>query len=137
MSAAASSSSHPQHEPDPTVLEPFAYLTGMPGKDVRGKLIDCFSLWLPLTKERSEAIKLIVGELHNASQIHPKDWKWRGNLDEGLRQVVRDDPPFAERRVHACEHSLEERLPDALDRVVTRGLIKPPSPPPLTRGARV
>ena len=69
MSAAASSSSHPQHEPDPTVLEPFAYLTGMPGKDVRGKLIDCFSLWLPLTKERSEAIKLIVGELHNASLL--------------------------------------------------------------------
>ena len=25
MSAAASSSSHPQHEPDPTVLEPFAH----------------------------------------------------------------------------------------------------------------
>lgn len=34
------------HRPDPALLESFRYINGMPGKDVRGKLIDCFQLWM-------------------------------------------------------------------------------------------
>ena len=61
--------SHPLHEPDETVLEPFRYLTGTPGKDVRGKLIECFTLWMPLSAAQMDTIKTIVGELHNASLL--------------------------------------------------------------------
>lgn len=61
---------HPAHAPDPAVLEPFRYITCTPGKDVRGKLIDCFTQWLPnLTAAQIDTIKAIVGELHNASLL--------------------------------------------------------------------
>ena len=35
-----------QHIPDPALLEAYRYINSVPGKDVRGKLIDCFQLWL-------------------------------------------------------------------------------------------
>ena len=34
------------HKPDPALLEAFRYIDEMPGKNVRGTLIDCFQLWL-------------------------------------------------------------------------------------------
>ncbi len=34
------------HQPDPALLEAFRYINAMPGKDVRGKLIDCFQSWM-------------------------------------------------------------------------------------------
>lgn len=34
-----------QHNPDPSLLEAYQYISSVPGKDVRGKLIDCFQLW--------------------------------------------------------------------------------------------
>ena len=40
------------HRPDPTLLESFRYISSMPGKDVRGKLIDCFQLWLNISSEQ-------------------------------------------------------------------------------------
>jgi hypothetical protein len=49
------SSSHVEdllpHRPDSTLLESFRYISSMPGKDVRGKLIDCFQLWLNISSE--------------------------------------------------------------------------------------
>ncbi|KAL3943982.1 MAG: hypothetical protein SGBAC_001935 [Bacillariaceae sp.] len=40
----------------------------MPGKNVRGKMIDCFQLWLEVeSEEHLNSIKDIVGDLHNAS----------------------------------------------------------------------
>ena len=36
------------HKEDPILLEAFHYINSVPGKDVRGKLIDCFQLWLPI-----------------------------------------------------------------------------------------
>ena len=36
------------HKEDPILLEAFDYINSFPGKDVRGKLIDCFQLWLPI-----------------------------------------------------------------------------------------
>lgn len=93
------SSDHHQHKitsthiPDPLLLEPFHYVNSVPGKDVRGKLIDCFQLWLqvPTTNTRIskqeehqegqhegqheeeyeilQTIKDIVADLHNASLL--------------------------------------------------------------------
>lgn len=56
------------HVKDETVLEPFRYISSVPGKDVRGKLIDCFQLWFHVESDAVlQAIKEIIGDLHNAS----------------------------------------------------------------------
>jgi geranylgeranyl diphosphate synthase, type III len=58
-----------EHEPDTACLEPFNYLLQMPGKDVRGGLIDCFQLWLQIPDDKLDIIKEIVSSLHNASLL--------------------------------------------------------------------
>jgi geranylgeranyl diphosphate synthase type 3 len=71
------------HQQDPSLLEAFRYINSVPGKDVRGKLIDCFELWLKVENAPAAAaadtdasdinvldqIKDIVGDLHNASLL--------------------------------------------------------------------
>lgn len=58
------------HKVDDSLLEPFHYINSVPGKDVRGKLIDCFQFWFKVDNpEVLEAIKDIVGDLHNASLL--------------------------------------------------------------------
>jgi geranylgeranyl diphosphate synthase type 3 len=51
------------------LLEPFEYLKQIPGKDVRGLLIDCFQQWLQAPEEKIAMIKDIVDSLHNASLL--------------------------------------------------------------------
>ena len=59
------------HVQDPALLESFRYVNSMPGKNVRGKMIDCFQLWLGIDKDSRpevlDSVKAIVGDLHNAS----------------------------------------------------------------------
>ena len=56
------------HKPDPSLLESFRYINSMPGKNVRGKMIDCFQLWMNVeSTDVLNSIKDIVGDLHNAS----------------------------------------------------------------------
>jgi len=59
------------HKTDSALLESFRYVNSMPGKNVRGKMIDCFQLWLKIDQtsrpEVLDSIKAIVGDLHNAS----------------------------------------------------------------------
>lgn len=57
------------HVKDEKVLEPYNYIVATPGKDVRGKLIDCFQVWLKIPEETNKVIKEIIGELHNASLL--------------------------------------------------------------------
>lgn len=58
------------HNPDPSLLEAFRYINSVPGKDIRGKLIDCFQIWLQVEEEFVlDAIKDIVADLHNASLL--------------------------------------------------------------------
>ncbi|CAM9378110.1 unnamed protein product [Ectocarpus sp. 6 AP-2014] len=57
------------HEVDQDIMEPFHYINQVPGKDVRGKLIDAFQIWLDIPAERIDAIKEVVGMLHNASLL--------------------------------------------------------------------
>eukprot|EP00543_Licmophora_paradoxa_P000829 CAMPEP_0202458474 /NCGR_PEP_ID=MMETSP1360-20130828/25809_1 /ASSEMBLY_ACC=CAM_ASM_000848 /TAXON_ID=515479 /ORGANISM="Licmophora paradoxa, Strain CCMP2313" /LENGTH=318 /DNA_ID=CAMNT_0049079041 /DNA_START=76 /DNA_END=1032 /DNA_ORIENTATION=+ len=62
--------SQQQHQIDPSLLESFRYISTVPGKDVRGKLIDCFQLWLKVeSAETLDKIKDLVGDLHNASLL--------------------------------------------------------------------
>lgn len=51
------------------ILEPFQYLCEIPGKDVRGSLIDCFQEWLRIPEETIHVIKDIIASLHNASLL--------------------------------------------------------------------
>eukprot|EP00591_Stephanopyxis_turris_P005853 CAMPEP_0195514670 /NCGR_PEP_ID=MMETSP0794_2-20130614/5980_1 /TAXON_ID=515487 /ORGANISM="Stephanopyxis turris, Strain CCMP 815" /LENGTH=361 /DNA_ID=CAMNT_0040642953 /DNA_START=202 /DNA_END=1287 /DNA_ORIENTATION=+ len=64
------------HERDKSVLEPYHYIDSVPGKDVRGKLIDCFQLWLEVKNNKDDdesptgvldVVKEIIRKLHTAS----------------------------------------------------------------------
>jgi geranylgeranyl diphosphate synthase type 3 len=57
------------HQTNQALLEPYAYLKQIPGKDFRGHLIDCFQLWLDIPPEKVVAIKEIIDSLHNASLL--------------------------------------------------------------------
>ena len=58
-----------QHAVDASILEPFAYISETPGKDVRGALIDAFNVWLKIPPEKAAQIKSIISRLHNASLL--------------------------------------------------------------------
>eukprot|EP00816_Leptocylindrus_hargravesii_P013410 CAMPEP_0196816184 /NCGR_PEP_ID=MMETSP1362-20130617/53962_1 /TAXON_ID=163516 /ORGANISM="Leptocylindrus danicus, Strain CCMP1856" /LENGTH=314 /DNA_ID=CAMNT_0042193413 /DNA_START=46 /DNA_END=990 /DNA_ORIENTATION=+ len=57
------------HETDPALLEAYRYINTVPGKNVRGKMIDCFQLWLKVSEEHTSTIKEIIADLHNASLL--------------------------------------------------------------------
>jgi len=88
------------HKPDESLMEAFRYINSVPGKDVRGKLIDCFQLWFQVEdpddketggdqgdKEKGKrilsSIKEIVGSLHNASLLID-DIEDNSNLRRGI-----------------------------------------------------
>ncbi|KAJ8586448.1 terpenoid synthase [Rhizopogon salebrosus TDB-379] len=51
------------------LLEPYTYITANPGKEIRGKLVEGFNLWLNVPKEKLTVINRVVGLLHNASLL--------------------------------------------------------------------
>ena len=59
------------HKPDLALLESFRYINSMPGKNVRGLMIDCFQSWLTVDQSSKpqllDSVKEIIGDLHNAS----------------------------------------------------------------------
>lgn len=55
--------------PNKELLEPYSYLKQIPGKDVRGHLIDAFNVWLQLPEDKVTEIKKIIDALHNASLL--------------------------------------------------------------------
>jgi geranylgeranyl diphosphate synthase type 3 len=69
MSSTDSTYTYADHVVDETVLEPFRYLQQVPGKNVRGQLIDAFNLWLKIPVDKVEEIKNVIGNLHTASLL--------------------------------------------------------------------
>ncbi|KAG0700201.1 isoprenoid synthase domain-containing protein [Suillus ampliporus] len=51
------------------LLEPYTYITANPGKEIRGKLVESFNLWLNVPKDKLAVINRVVGLLHNASLL--------------------------------------------------------------------
>ncbi|KAF4318975.1 hypothetical protein BBO99_00005216 [Phytophthora kernoviae] len=51
------------------LLEPYAYISELPGKNVRGKMISAFQSWLRAPPDAVESIQSIVDQLHNASLL--------------------------------------------------------------------
>jgi len=62
-----SSSNSPSQ--DSLLLEPYTHILTVPGKNIRGKLIAGFNLWLGVDQEKIAAIEEIVQMLHNASLL--------------------------------------------------------------------
>jgi geranylgeranyl diphosphate synthase type 3 len=56
-------------ENEKILLEPYDYLTTVPGKEIRSALIDAFNAWLRVPEESLNLIKLIVQQLHTASLL--------------------------------------------------------------------
>lgn len=90
----SSSSVVGNHEVDQRLLEPWRYMLGLPGKNVRSQLIDAFQIWLKVPTDKTismpsstmavinstnpnavtsttivDAIKEIVGDLHTSSLL--------------------------------------------------------------------
>lgn len=57
------------HEVDERCTEAFRYLMRVPGKDVRGMLVDAFQQWFLLSEKTVAAVKNIIGSLHCASLL--------------------------------------------------------------------
>eukprot|EP01113_Clastostelium_recurvatum_P045696 TRINITY_DN788_c0_g1_i2.p1 TRINITY_DN788_c0_g1~~TRINITY_DN788_c0_g1_i2.p1 ORF type:complete len:292 (-),score=55.00 TRINITY_DN788_c0_g1_i2:44-919(-) len=51
------------------LLEPYRYLSEIPGKEVRSLLIASFNKWLEIEPANMREIKQIIGMLHNASLL--------------------------------------------------------------------
>ncbi|EPQ55358.1 terpenoid synthase [Gloeophyllum trabeum ATCC 11539] len=49
------------------LLEPYLYTTGNPGKDIRGRMIEAFNVWLRVPEDKLKIITKVVGMLHSAS----------------------------------------------------------------------
>eukprot|EP00095_Tigriopus_kingsejongensis_P007011 maker-scaffold232_size243569-snap-gene-0.15 protein:Tk07011 transcript:maker-scaffold232_size243569-snap-gene-0.15-mRNA-1 annotation:"geranylgeranyl pyrophosphate synthase isoform x1" len=56
-------------EQDQKLLEPYAYVLQVSGKDVRGKLLAAFNVWLDIPEDKLKQIGEIVKMLHNASLL--------------------------------------------------------------------
>jgi hypothetical protein len=52
------------------ICAPVHYVTTLPGKDIRGKLISAFNEWFRIPDEQLEIIKRVVGLLHVASLLY-------------------------------------------------------------------
>lgn len=51
------------------LLEPYTYITQVPGKEIRTLLIDAFNVWLKVPDEKLDVIKEATKMLHNASLL--------------------------------------------------------------------
>jgi len=52
-----------------SLLEPYSYLSSVPGKEVRSQLIDAFNHWLRVDQRELQVIKRVVRMLHTASLL--------------------------------------------------------------------
>ena len=57
------------HTIDDSLLEPWRYILQVPGKDIRGKMIEAFNIWLNIPKDKVVAINDVVTSLHTASLL--------------------------------------------------------------------
>lgn len=51
------------------LLEPYAYITQIPGKNIRTKLARAFNYWLNIPEDKLEKIEEVIQMLHNASLL--------------------------------------------------------------------
>eukprot|EP00048_Salpingoeca_helianthica_P002310 m.56289 g.56289 ORF g.56289 m.56289 type:complete len:292 (-) comp12027_c0_seq1:220-1095(-) len=54
---------------DEILLEPYQYITRVPGKEIRTMLIDAFNVWMQVPEDKVLIIKEVTKMLHNASLL--------------------------------------------------------------------
>ncbi|KAK4881091.1 hypothetical protein RN001_004410 [Aquatica leii] len=54
---------------DEKLLQPFTYITQIPGKNIRSKLARAFNYWLNIPEDKLKQIEEIIQMLHNASLL--------------------------------------------------------------------
>lgn len=52
------------------LLEPYAYLMSVPGKNVRGMLVHAFNKWLDIPDDKLVVIEEVINMLHTASLLY-------------------------------------------------------------------
>jgi geranylgeranyl diphosphate synthase, type III len=57
------------HDIDESLLEPWRYIMEVPGKNIRGKLIKAFNVWLNIPQEKVKDVGEVVRNLHTASLL--------------------------------------------------------------------
>eukprot|EP00906_Rhabdomonas_costata_P032100 RCo045250 len=63
------SSSKPFASSEFALVQPYTHLLSVPGKGVRGMLIDAFNLWIHVGADQVSKVKSIIEKLHNASLL--------------------------------------------------------------------
>lgn len=51
------------------LLEPFTHISTVPGKDIRGQMVDAFNAWLRVPDDKLSIISRVINMLHNASLL--------------------------------------------------------------------
>jgi geranylgeranyl diphosphate synthase, type III len=52
------------------ILEPFTYMSNLPGKGLRKVFINAFEEWIEISKDKCNIINDIIAMLHNASLMY-------------------------------------------------------------------
>lgn len=60
---------HPRLVRPQVLVEPYAYLASIPGKEVRSALIASFNTWMQVPDDDLDTVKKVVGMLHTASLL--------------------------------------------------------------------
>ncbi|GAA5995232.1 uncharacterized protein JCM10292_004613, partial [Rhodotorula paludigena] len=58
-----------QSAQEQVLVEPYAYLASIPGKEVRSALIAAFNRWMRVPDDDLDIVKKVVGMLHTASLL--------------------------------------------------------------------
>ncbi|KAI0717376.1 terpenoid synthase [Cerioporus squamosus] len=51
------------------LLEPFTHIYSVPGKDIRGQMLDAFNSWLQVPEDKLKIVSKVVSMLHTASLL--------------------------------------------------------------------
>ncbi|EMD33194.1 hypothetical protein CERSUDRAFT_160767 [Gelatoporia subvermispora B] len=57
------------HDNETALLEPFEHISSIPGKEIRGQMIEAFNKWLRVPSEKLGIISKVVSMLHTASLL--------------------------------------------------------------------
>ena len=60
--------------PAQAILEPFRHVYSVPGKDIRGQMLDAFDTWLQVPQEKLKIISKVVSMLHTASLLYESSY---------------------------------------------------------------
>jgi len=58
-----------EHRSPAELMEPFAYICQIPGKDIRSQMIDAYNCWFKVDGSKLDLVKKVITMLHNGSLL--------------------------------------------------------------------